>query len=527
MLTVYVSLAFFGANLLSKKEDFFRVLKSFVGGSTFLAMAFLWSLFSNFRTNFFTPVESFGIIFALSLSCVFALLFRDREIRSRQRSMVLGLLSFVILSMALLIIDYKVAWFFVFLAAFLTFWRAATEADFDFKRPKVFLPLSAAVISLALFFVPKVIPYNFNLNYEQSISYDSALLITQRTFSESIKNVFIGSGPATFAYEFSLHKSKDLGDFGLVFNQGPIAILTMAGSLGVIALGFLILTYLFFMIKGFAFLQSESKSSKKSEREQLSSLVFPIGFALFALMFFYKMTIVPMIFSFFVLGAWSFANSKSEKEIQWGRSGYAAQALLAIIFLFMLVGNIFFVKQYVAESLYQASVWNYNSQKNLDAAIEAGEKALDFYKESEYCIGLSQLYIIKASNIFNNNPTIDLNEDQRASRTRDLASKAESLAKMATEKDPQNFNAWSNLGLIYANTSFLVGDRTDDAIAAYKTAIRLAPNNFDIYLALGNLYEKSDQIQSALDNYQQSLLLNSGQPDLTKKIIDLKKILEK
>lgn len=521
MIVTYVALAFFGANLLSEKEHFFNVLKSFIAGSTILGIGFMLSLFNNFRTDFFTPVESFGIIFALGLSCVFALFFRDREKISRRRSMALGFASFVILSAALLIINYKLAWFFVFLSTFLIFWRAATEADFVFKRPKVFLPLVASIIFLTFFFVPKIIPNKFNLNYEQSISYGSAAAITQQTFSESIKNIFVGAGPATYAYEFSLYKTRDLGASSLVFNQGPIALLTLFGSLGVIAVLFLIAAYLFFTIKGFAFLQSESKNTKKTEREQVSSLIFPIGFSLFALMFFYKMTIVPMVFSFFVLGAWSFANSKREKEIQMGKRSYAAKFIVAAVFLFLLVGNIFFIKQYIAESFYQMSAQSYSSQKNVDAAIKYGEQAINFYGGADYYIGLSQLYIIKASNIFNNNPKTDLSGADRENQTRNIASQAESLAKIATRKDPQNYNTWYNLGLIYENTSFLVDDKTADAIKAYDASKKLAPNNVDIYLALARIYEKEKNNQLAIDNYKAALSLNPGLSNLTDKISNL------
>jgi tetratricopeptide (TPR) repeat protein len=521
MIIAYVALAFFGANLLSKKEHFFNVLKSFIAGSTILGIGFLLSLFNNFRTDFFTPVESFGIIFALGLSCVFALFFRDRENISRRRSMALGFASLAILSVALLIINYKLAWFFVFLSTFLIFWRAATEADFVFKRPKVFLPLIAAIIFLAFFFVPKIIPNKFNLNYEQSISYGSAATITRKTFSESPKNIFAGAGPATYAYEFSLYKTDDLAASPLVFTQGPIALLTLFGSLGVVAVSLLIAAYLFFMVKGFTFLQSESKNNKKTEREQISSLIFPIGFSLFALMFFYKMTILPMIFSFFVLGAWSFANSKREKEIQMGKHDYAVKFILAIIFLFLLIGNVFFVKQYIAESFYQMSAQSYVNQKNIDAAIRYGEQAINFYEASDYYIGLSQLYIIKASNIFNNNPKIDVSGADRESQTRNIASQAESLAKIATKKDPQNYNTWYNLGLIYENTSFLVDDKTADAIKAYDASKKLARSNVDIYLALARIYEKERNNQLAIDNYKKALSLNPGLTNLPDKINNL------
>jgi tetratricopeptide (TPR) repeat protein len=433
----------------------------------------------------------------------------------------LGITSFVVLLITLLIINYKIAWFFIFLSAFLTFWRAATETDFKFNKPKVFIPLVATIIFLSLFFVPKVSPYNFNLNYEQSISYDSAVTIAQKSFSESIKNIFVGAGPATYAYEFSLYKSKDLGSSGLIFNQGPIALFTLVGSFGIIAVVFLILAYLVFAIKGFAFLQSESSGNKKSEREQLSSLVFPIGFSLFALMFFYKMTIVPMVFSFFVLGVWSFTNSKNEKEIKWKSPKYITEFISLGIFLFLFIGNIFFIKQYVAESFYQISVIDYRLQKNIDGAIKAGEQAIDFYGAADYYIGLSQLYIIKASNIFNNNPKIDLSDEEREKQTRNIASQAESLAKTATKKDSQNYSTWHNLGLIYENTSFLIDDKTDDALAAYEVAKKLSPNDFDTYLAFGRIYEKNKEIQLAIDNYQMALDLNPGLIDLSEKINNL------
>ncbi|MDD5568897.1 MAG: tetratricopeptide repeat protein, partial [Candidatus Pacebacteria bacterium] len=145
----------------------------------------------------------------------------------------------------------------------------------------------------------------------------------------------------------------------------------------------------------------------------------------------------------------------------------------------------------------------------------------------DYYIGLSQLYVVKASRLFDESLLInsDVPEEtqiEKQKQAKNFASQAESLAVIATQRDPQNFQSWSNLGLIFENTNFLVTNKTQAAIDAYEKAKKLAPNNFEIYFSEGALYEKIGDTEKAIADYEQAFALNPNIEGLAEKIQSLK-----
>lgn len=252
MLSVYVGMALLAANFLNK-ETLPKIFQLFVLGSVILSVAFLGSTAFNFKTDFFVPIENFSFIFALGFSCLLAMVLGGLEQLASRKQKVLAIVALVVLFIPLLMIQGKLSWFIIFLVAFMVFWRESAESNFVWKEKKIFIPLLVAIIALSLFFSPKLINIDFQLGYEQSISYSSGINIAQKTLQESVKNIFFGSGPATYIYKYSLYKGSDLGDSTLVFNQGPIAFLTLGASLGILAFLFLLAAWAVFIFQGFAY----------------------------------------------------------------------------------------------------------------------------------------------------------------------------------------------------------------------------------------------------------------------------------
>ncbi|MFA5013515.1 MAG: tetratricopeptide repeat protein, partial [Candidatus Paceibacterota bacterium] len=377
---------------------------------------------------------------------------------------------------------------------------------------------------------------------EEPLPYRLGMDISQKTLAESTKNIFLGSGPATFLYEYSLHKDRALGVTDVVYTQGPMGIITIASSVGVIAVLFLLAAWLFFIIKGFLFLLADvdHRTKKASDEDELKSILFPIGFSLFATLFFYRLTIVPLAVSFLILGLWAgmLNNKETEFEINADikskdKKPLTATIILALVALIIIFGAFMFKSQYIAEALYQRSFKAYNTlnqnsykKEDLDYPIKLADMAVDIFPNSDYYVGLSQLYIIKASKAFEESSSAGQTSEAKTANeneARNLASQAESLAKIATAREPQNFKTWANLGLIYENTSFLIDDKTKAAIDAYEMAKKLAPNNYEIYFAEGRIYEKKGDKENAIKNYEQALSLNPGLTELTAEIETLKK----
>lgn len=374
---------------------------------------------------------------------------------------------------------------------------------------------------MILFFSPKLINHNFQLAYEQILSYNSGIEIAQKTLSESDKNFLIGSGPATFIYEYSLYKGKAMGDSDLVFNQGPITLLTLVGSLGILTMICFLASWIIFLIQGFRFLFLGNEDDEPTKK--FKHLILPIGVALFVMMFLYKMTIIPMVFSFFILGVWvAGVDEDKEKKLELKNKEHLLKMVTSGFFLVLIFGLFIFAKQYYAESFYERGVRNYFNTYDIDYALQNGLKAINVFEAGDYYIGLSQLSALKASQIFNQ----DGEDKNKQAEVRNIASEAEAFANLAVKHEPQNYNTWNNLGLIYENTSFLVDDKNEEALNAYDQAKKLAPYNFDIYYSEGRIYEAQGENQKAIENYEKALELNPTLITLEEKIKSLKKLIK-
>ncbi|HOS88022.1 MAG TPA: tetratricopeptide repeat protein [Candidatus Pacearchaeota archaeon] len=519
MLSAYIGIAILVANFLDKK-DLLKFFQSFIFGSIFLSIIFLASLIFNFEIELFSSAESFSLIFALAFVGLNAIIFLIQEQPLKLWQKIINGAALVLLLIPLLIIQSKLSWFVIFLASFLIFWRECLKNNFLWKNKKIIFSLLIFLISLGIFFSPKFFNYDFQLGSEQSISYISGLNIAEKTFQESFKNIFFGSGPATYLYKYSLYKGNDLGDSTLVFNQGPIAFLTLGASLGILALLCLLAAWAIFMIQGFAFWKTLlSRGEKKQAKENFNNVmevVFPLGVILFFSMCLYKMTLTPLVFSFFVLGAWVNLNKSEEICFDLEKRNYFLQISLIFSVLLFLGGVIFLGKQCLAEHFYKQSIREYTEQK-FDEAITNSVRAAIMFGDGDYYVGASQLYILKASDIFNSQEA-----ESRKKEIQDLASQGESLANIATSRDPQNYNVWHSLGLIYENTSFLISDKNKEALRAYEQAQKLAPYNFDVYYAIGRVFEKQGDKTNALINYEKALELNPNLVELKEKIKTLK-----
>jgi cytochrome c-type biogenesis protein CcmH/NrfG len=94
------------------------------------------------------------------------------------------------------------------------------------------------------------------------------------------------------------------------------------------------------------------------------------------------------------------------------------------------------------------------------------------------------------------------NVSQKRSNVEDLSIKSESLEK-EVKKNPDNANAWIQLGHIYFDT-----DRYQQAIDSYEKALELNPNNPDVLTDLGVMYRRSGQPREAIKKFDMAVAVN-------------------
>ena len=393
------------------------------------------------------------------------------------------------------------------------------ETDFSIRSRRAVLCLVLLLASLAFLFLPA--PQNGINSFEPRLSYGDSWNIAAKTISENPKNFFLGSGPSTFAYQFSLYKDKGLNQAGmgsLIFDQGAIPFFTLLTTTGVAGMISLFSIIFVFYFQGFRYFMG-FKRKDNDFSINVNDILFAMAFSSSLLIFFYRIDVASLVFIFLPLGLWVGQQQADEKIIRIEKySKNLLEALFVIVFMGLLLIIFNFVNYYRSEVLYEKAISNYKSGGDVASSISEMEKASQIWRASDNYIILSQLYLIKASDDF----SLSSGSSEEKSAIKDLVVKSEGTASFATEIDSNNFQSWQNLGLIYENANFVLEDQTAEAFNAYAKAEKLAPQNEDIYLAEGRMLESEGKAKDALDKYEKAFTLNPLNSQTEEKIKELK-----
>ena len=99
--------------------------------------------------------------------------------------------------------------------------------------------------------------------------------------------------------------------------------------------------------------------------------------------------------------------------------------------------------------------------------------------------------------IYKTNSASNVNFDNTQSV--DHAQKAKAL-EAEVESNPQNLQAWIQLGHVYFDT-----DQYSRAIEAYEKALQINPDNADVLTDLGVMYRRSGQSRQAIEKFDQAM----------------------
>lgn len=465
-----------------KKKDIWNVSKFLIAGTL---ITILFFLVQRFIGNEIININQLAIISALSLIALIPFTFKKKIF------IVLSLFIF----MFLVVIDVKIAWFLLVIGTFLIFWKNLIDFNFNLKKT---LPLLLVLsIFLFFFFAPISLIEKKTIT---SIPYNYSLSIAQKSLSESFNNFTFGSGLATYHYQFSLYKNKEinLSNPYFISKEGASMILTFIvtiGSLGVLSLLALLCFFYFYGFKEF-FYKKEA--------------IFPVVFCFSLLFFFNPINIFFILLFFIFLGFWD----KEEKEIK-------INEMFIILIMGMIVLGLFNYYNYIkADNYYKKSIEYFTNGETLGKSINEINKSISLFQVSDHYIALSKLYLLSASQYFEERWVTQEKITEQKKLIEENVLKSEKFAKKAIEIDSNNFQSWQKLGLLYENINFLNNeDKTDEIIEAYKKAKLLAPQNYDIYYSLGRVFEESGDMEKAIKEYQKAFELNSNSEDVIKKTV--------
>lgn len=347
------------------------------------------------------------------------------------------------------------------------------------------LPMVAFVAAFAILMIGNNRLARINLPVEVTPNYQMSWDVAW----QSAKNNFIlGSGPATYGYDFSLHHSKDFNLnalYNLRFYQGTglfFEALPTVGALGTIALILLALSFISVVIY---LLTKEKEKNKIYSLGYVTSALILLG-ASFTGRAEGAVVIMAGLFGALALALLLWESGSEEKNISLSLKASPKYALaLAFIFIVVSAGVVFlyvFLGKILVADVYagKKAVGNQATEEDINSGLG---KAIQLYpQEGRYYSQASQNYMILAnSEILKGEKERDLLKVQNNLNVSIL------LAKRGSELMKNDVLAVENLALIYENASLYVKDSLDLARATYEQAQKLEPHNPDYFIKLGQI----------------------------------------
>lgn len=348
-----------------------------------------------------------------------------------------------------------------------------------------------------------------------------AFNLSWQVAKDSIKShFFLGSGAATYGYDFSRFKPQDFNLnslYNLRFYQGTGIIfeaLSTVGALGTLALALALLSFI-----------SVSAYHLVTQKER--DKVYSLGFATASLIFLIAAVLGRMEGSILLIGAListvalliaAKENNSEEKFLKLSLKASPKYAL-ALAFVFMVVSAgvaylFVFVGKIYAADLYAGSA---SRQKEIteDGSIARLLKAVNLNgKEGRYFIRIGQEYMILANNEM-------LKGDQKSDITAVQRYLNNSIAAASGGRRlmPNDALAVEALAQIYENAGAYVPDSLSLAEDTYKKALELEPNNPTFTLELGKI--KLGRAAAAKSDDEKKKLMAEAK-DLAQKSVDQK-----
>ena len=436
----------------------------------------------------------------------------------------------VCLAMALallVLVNFPTAWILTMLGSTLAITFGCQKRE-SFEGRWIILPMFILALASMFFFFKFSLPGFPSTPIELSISQRVGFDIAKEALKSNL--AIIGSGPGTFAYDFSKFKSPDFNQtqfWNIRFGEGSSKILTLiptTGTLGALSFLGLMGAGVYYGVvallkkkkngelgsmnhelesddatteavgpataavaaSAVATTGSGRKSSKKTIVQKLEgTTIFTnlgvgvfAGFIVLCVAYFLGNSNLSLDFLWFLFVAiLAGLYSPFKKTILLKSSslaGLGTTFALTVVFIFCLGMFIMEGQRYAAEVYYTKGEQLIQQGKN-EQAIAAIENAVRINPSSDlYLRELSQTYL---NNINEALAKKDITQEQASQTAKALIGGAVNSVKAATDLNPKNVANWSVRGFVYQNLIGVVGASGDWSVKAYEEALNLEPAN--------------------------------------------------
>lgn len=346
------------------------------------------------------------------------------------------------------------------------------------------LPMATFVVLMVFVIIGPLKIARVQLPLEVGLNYKFSGEVVKGALKD---NFFLGTGPATYGYNFSLYKPQDFNLnplYNLRFYQGSGAFfeaLPTLGAAGGFLLAILILSYL-------------SVSLYLLTREKAKDKLYSLGLFSALAVFLAEMLLArmdgPVLILGALLGAVALAMLLKESGSEESYLNLSLKAspkyALAFAFVFMVISaSVVFLLVFMGK-MYAADIYVglANKEKEVnEKTVNYVATAISLYgKESRYYLQSAQMYMILANNeILKGGPNPDV------SKVQDYFNRSVKIAREAKNMSAKDAATVESLAQIYETARFYVPDSFRLAEEEYGNAQKLEPRNPIYYLKIGQL----------------------------------------
>lgn len=426
--------------------------------------------------NFFNPAgadSGWGILLAATVAALAVI--RPGEPKGRAK---LFFFAGVIIALAgLAILNYQFLW--LALAAFIIVLAALRFG------PREHFQYAFAIIVIALFFAligPRLTGF---LQTPRDTRPGMLATVTTAQGTLKSKNVLIGSGPSTFAFDFASFKPVAVNQtsfWSQTFNEGHDFAITLLATGGLLSF-LLLLAMVILGIQPFLHIQLHdtdlSMAASASAFLLCALFLYPGFFAGFVILFALQGILIPEHARYSI----SFA--------EWPRLGSLAFSLAILAVAALSLGGIFAAGEQYAAAVLFAQSNSLAAAGNLSAAFTKINSALGLDRSDEYLRGASQIILAEANSLSSSKDPSAQAEVPAA-----LASAVQS-AQSAVLQNTNELANWQNLGSVYEAMMPVAAGTDDLAEASYKNAATLDPQNPTWDVAMARVLIESASLLSA------------------------------
>lgn len=376
------------------------------------------------------------------------------------------------------------------------------------------LPMATFVAILAIL----IIGTNSIARVQLPVEVSPAYQLSWDVAKESLKNnLLVGSGPATYSYDFSLNKPQSFNlnpYYNLRFFQGTGVFFEALSTIGIVGTIILILLALTFVSIG-VYLLSINKQKNKLYSLGLFSASLVMLLNAFSGKIEGSVVILGILLAALTVAMLLFESESEESHLILSLKASPKYALAlafvfmvvsaGVVFLFIFVGKIYAADMRAGSAMRAQKITADGSVTKLAGAISWNNK------ESRYYILLGQELMSLA-----NEETLKGEKDRNLGLIQDYLNNSISSVNQAKNLAPKDVAATEALAQIYENSGLYVTDSFKLAQDNYKKALELEPHNPAYFVKMGEIEmaqasaQKTPEDAKALigqakDNFQKAI----------------------